>query len=107
MTRSTMHPAQRQAIEVIEALGFGTIERLQIRGGLPCFDPEQRITQSLKFDSDADFVSVNSGANLTLKKEFVLLFERLSRLGDGVVDIEVRHGIPFRLVLERRLEAFL
>jgi len=31
----------------------------------------------------------------------------LSRLLDGVVDIEVRHSLPFRLVLERRYEALL
>jgi hypothetical protein len=42
-----------------------------------------------------------------LKKEFESLFDQLNRLGDAVVDIEVRHSLPFRLVLERRIEALL
>jgi hypothetical protein len=31
----------------------------------------------------------------------------LSRLRDGAVDIEVRHSLPFRLVLERPFKELL
>jgi hypothetical protein len=30
------------------------------------------------------------------------VFDRFRGLGDGIVDIEVRHSLPFRLVLKRR-----
>jgi hypothetical protein len=94
-------------VELIEALGFGVIERLLIRGGLPCYDPEPRIVQAIKLDSESERQPARSDADLTLKKEFESLFEQLSRLRDGIVDIEVRHNAPFRLVLERRYEELL
>lgn len=48
-----------------------------------------------------------SHADLTLKKEFETLFNQLSRLGDAAVVIEVRHSLPFRLVMERRYRELL
>ena len=107
MTKSSLNPGQRQTVEIIEALGFGAIERLLIRGGMPCFDPEPRIVQAIKLDSEPERQSDPGCADLTLKKEFESLFDQLSRLRDGVVDIEVRHSLPFRLVLERRCEELL
>ena len=104
MTRSALKPAQRQTVEIIEALGFGVIERLFVRGGLPYFDPEPRIVQEIKLGSEPGRQSDLGDAALTLKKEFESLFDQLHRLRDCVVDIEVRHGLPFKLVLERRLK---
>jgi hypothetical protein len=107
MTKSSLNPVQRQTVEIIESLGFGSIESLWIRGGLPCFDPEPRIVQAIKLDSEPERKPDRSCADLTLKKEFESLFDQLSRLGDGIVDIEIRHSAPFRLVLERRYKALL
>ena len=106
MTKSSLSPSRRRTVEVIEALGFGVIEHLWIRGGLPCFDPEPRIVQEIKFGSEPGRPDL-SEADLTLKKAFESLFDQLSRLPDSVVDIEVRHSAPFRLVLERRYKALL
>src|SRR6266852_4422159 len=107
MTKSSLNPVQCQTVEIIESLGFGVIERLSIRGGLPCYEPEPRIVQAIKLDSEPERLPDRSCADLTLKKEFESLFEQLSRLRDGIVDIEVRHRAPFRLVLERRYEDLL
>jgi hypothetical protein len=46
-------------------------------------------------------------ADLTLKKEFESLFDQLTRLRNRVVDIEVQHSLPFRLVLERPYKELL
>ena len=107
MTKSCLNPGQRRTVEIIEALGFGVIERLLIRGGLPCYEPEPRIVQAIKLDSEPERQPDRGHANLTLKKEFESLFDRLSRLDDATVDIEVRHSAPFRLVLERRCKELL
>jgi hypothetical protein len=107
MTRSSLKPVQRQTVKVIEALGFGVIERLSIRGGLPCFEPEPRIVQAIKLDAQPLRDADNGHSDLTLKKEFANLFDYLSRLDDATVEIEVRHGVPFRLMLEHRCEALL
>jgi hypothetical protein len=107
MTRSSLNPDQRRTVEIIEALGFGVIERLLIRGGFPCYDPEPRIVQAIKLDSEPERQPDPGCADLTLKKEFESLFEQLGRLRDGIVDIEVRHSAPVRLVLERRYKELL
>lgn len=107
MTKSSLNLGQRQTVEIIEALGFGVIERLLIRGGSPCYEPEPRIVQAIKLDAELEKRSDGGHVDLTLKKEFESLFDQLNRLRDGVVDIEVRHSLPFRLVLERRVEALL
>ena len=85
----------------IQALGFRVIERLLICGGLPCYDPEPRIIQSIKLDVGTHGRSERSEADLTVKKAFEDLFDQLARLGNGYVGIEVRHGLPVRLVMER------
>jgi hypothetical protein len=94
-------------VNIIEALGFGVIARLFICGGVPCYEPEPRIVQAIKLDSEPGRQADRSCADLTLKTEFENLFEQLSRLCEGVVDIEVRHRLPFRLVLERRYKELL
>ena len=107
MTKSSLNPAQQRTVEIIEALGFGVIERLWLRDGLPCYDPEPRVVQTIKLDAESARQPEPVPSDLMLKKEFESLFNQLSRLHDGVVDIEVRHSLPFRLVLERRPEALL
>lgn len=107
MTKSFLSPGQRWTVEIIEALGFGVIERLSIRAGLPCYDPEPRIVQAIKLASGPERQSDRSCADLTLKKEFESLFEQFDRVRDGIVDVEVRHSLPFRLVLERRYKELL
>ena len=107
MTKSALNPDQRQTVEIIQSLGFGSIEHLCIRAGLPCYEPEPRIVQVIKLDSRLEQQLDRGHADLTLKKEFESLFDQLSQLGDATVDIEVRHSLPFRLVLERSLEALV
>jgi hypothetical protein len=107
MTKSSLDPRQHQILEIIDALAFGVIERLSICGGLPCTEPEPRIVQTIKFDSEPQRKPEPNHADLTLKREFERLFAQLARLGDGLVDIEVRHRLPFRLVVERRHEELL
>lgn len=102
MTKECLDPAQRRTLKIIEALGFGAIEHLSIRDGLPCYEPEPRIVQTIKLGSDSDQVFRSDDSSLTLKKELEDLFSQLGRIQAGVVDIEVRHGLPFRLVLARR-----
>jgi len=101
MTKSCLNPGQRRTVEIIEGLGFGVIESLLIRDGLPSYEPEPRIVQAIKLGSEPQRQTDCSYADLTLKKEFESLFDQLSRLENATVDIEIRHSLPFRLVVER------
>src|SRR4051812_3456192 len=107
MMKSALDSGQRRTFEIIDALGFGFIEHLRVHKGFPCFEPSPRIVQSIKLDSEPIPRRNAAHDDLTLKKEFETLFNQLNRLHEGVVDIEVRHSLPFRLVLERPPEALL
>jgi hypothetical protein len=102
VTKSSLNPGQRRTLEIIQELGFGRIERLSIRDGQPSYDyPAPRVFQEIKLGSECDRHLVSNPADFTLTKQFGSLFNQLSRLREGIVDIEVRHGLPFRLVVDR------
>jgi hypothetical protein len=104
MKRTCLESGQRRTLSIIENLGFGRIERLSILDGEPCYDPPPRIVQVLKLAADQGRAPRNSPD--TIEKTFQELFTALSRLRVGVVDIEVRHGLPFRMTLDRELREF-
>jgi hypothetical protein len=107
MTKSSLNPGQRRTVEIIEALGFGVVEGLLIRDGSPCFEPEPSVVQAIKLDSTPERSARRINADLTLKVEFERLFDELRQLHETVVDIEIRHRLPFRLVVKRRFEELL
>lgn len=102
MTKSSLNADECRTAEIIEALGFGVIGGLVIRGGSPCYEREPRLVQTIKLDLEPERQTERGCADLTLKREFESLFHRLHDLGDAIVDIEIRHGLPFKLVVERR-----
>lgn len=91
---------KRFLADIVQRLRFGVVERLAIRAGVPCYEPQPHVVQVIKLDSDLAELQDPLPSTLPLKKEFDNLFEQLSRLPDGFVDIEVRHSLPFRLTVE-------
>lgn len=98
MNRRSLHPSQLELLRVIEELGFGRIERVHVRGGKPQFEPAPDIVQEIKLASDVE-PRAQQYNNPHTKDEFERLFGELNRLGDGVVNIECRHGVPFKLAV--------
>ena len=105
MTRRSLNSAQRRLLDIIESLGFGHIERLNVRNGEPCFASPPRILEEIRLATEPEERADRNDLE-TLKKAIGDLYSQLSRLGEGVVDIEVRHSLPFRLVLERRISDY-
>lgn len=100
-TMSDLSPTYQRLQEVVQSLNFGRIERLMIRNGEPCYEQPPHIVEEIKLASGPDHRVDPSEAIFTLKKQFAVLFAHLKQVRDGFVDIEVRHGLPFKLVLER------
>ncbi len=101
MTKLSLSPEKRWTVEIIQQLGFGQIEQFSIRNGKPCFDPLPRVVEEVRLASDSERRPAANDADMTLKQEFENLFDHLKRLRTGVVVIEVRHSLPFRLIAER------
>lgn len=103
MNRSVLDPVQKRIVDVVEALGFGSIRRLTIRAGKPCLEPPPHIIQTVKLDSGCEQKVPPASADPALEREFENLFNSLTTLNETVVDIEVRHNRPFRLLIDRPL----
>jgi hypothetical protein len=101
LTKRSLDPFKLKLVEAIEELRFGRIEQISIRDGRPHYEQATQTVQEIKLGSETEPHVERTNADLTLKAEFERLFGQLDRLRDGVVDIEVRHGLPFRLVMRR------
>jgi hypothetical protein len=87
---------------MMQRLNFGRIESLLIRAGEPAFDPPPKLVQDIKIGGENGPRPELGRGDFALKSQVSELFEHLERLGNGSVTvIEVKHGLPFRLVIEQ------
>ena len=99
--KKDLSPSRRQLVELIERYRFSRIEHLEIRGGEPIFDPAPSVTEEIKFGAAEDAPPELSDGKF-LCAPIAELFHHLKRLGDGrIAAIQIRHGLPFRLYVER------
>ena len=86
----------------MQQLYFGKIEGLTIQARQPSFTPPPAITQEIKLGGDAAERKQPGNDDFALKQHATDLFDQFDRLPDGsVVAIEVRHGLPARLIVAR------
>jgi hypothetical protein len=97
--KSTLSPSRQKLLQAMQRNPFSNIETV-VRGGDPCFDPPPIIRREIKLGVDAPARTDSESGDFALKRAVTDLFEHLDRLCDGsVVMIEVRHGLPARLIL--------
>ena len=93
---------QQTLVRLCQSINFGRIEDLEIRSGEPVFSPTPRVLVSVDLGTDDGGRPEQDLGEFGLPKEMVRLLDRLSELGHGTVAlIEVRAGLPRRLVIER------
>ncbi len=101
MTKASLSAPRRRLLEIMQRLNFGRIEDLEIRGGDPVFSPAPRLVQDIKLGGENGPRPELANTDFVLKSQVAEFFDHLSRLGDGSVEsIEVKHGLPFKLVIE-------
>jgi hypothetical protein len=105
LTKSSLSTPQKRLLEILQKVNYGRVEDLSIRGGEPMFNPPPRIVRDVKLGAaDNGARPELESADFALKREHVELFESLRRLGDGAIEaIEIKAGLPFRLIIEERL----
>lgn len=101
MTKTSLSAPRRRLLETMQRLNFGRIEDLEIRNGEPMFNPAPRVVQDIKLGGENGPRPELGTADFALKSQVAEFFDYLSRMGDGSVEsIEVKHGLPFKLVIE-------
>jgi hypothetical protein len=80
---------------------FGRIEDLVVRNGEPVFDPSPRVVREIKIGGDNTIDPDRCGSDFLLKSQVRQFFLELLRLGDATIErVEVKHGLPFRVIVE-------
>ena len=99
----------RQAlVRLFQNVNFGHVDGLEVCGGEPVFNPAPAVFVELKLDAEETPRSERDLHTFDLRSEVVRLLAELDRLGNGTVErIDIRYGIPRRVVLQARLEGVL
>jgi len=102
LTKKTLSPAYQELLKLVQRHHFCEIQNLEVRGGEPVFDPAPRVMEFIKIGVENRSQPDPRKDDFVLRAPVLELFEHLTQLGDGrIAVIEVRRGLPFKLVVER------
>lgn len=97
--KTSLSVPRKKLLLAMQRNPFCNIETV-VSGGEPRFNPPPKITREIKLGIDAPARPSAEDAYFGLKRAVTDLFEHFDRLRDGTsVTIEVRHGLPARLIL--------
>jgi len=100
ITKVSLSGPRRRLLELLQRLHFGRIEGLVVRAGQSVFEPPPRVTREHKFGGDNGPHPDLNSPHAALKAQQVELLRTLDQIGDGIIDgLEVKHGVPFRMLL--------
>ena len=103
LSKSSLTKAQRDLVELCQQHPFSRIECLLVRGGEPVLTPPPRVIQKLRMGGDNSPRPESSLPDFWLKKQTIELLETIAKLGEGEIrSIEVAHGLPLVIEIERR-----
>lgn len=90
-------------------MNFGIIQRIRVHDADPVFDRHNVVLVDEKLDGNDAPRPEAELADFELAAELCRLMRRLDEIGNGIIErLEVRGGIPRRVVFESRLsELFL
>lgn len=99
-TKTSLSPARRRLVELMQRLNFGRIEGLAVRAGEPVLDPMPAVVREHKFCSDNGPRPEAAKPDCQLKNQVRDLMSLLDQIGDGSIAVlSVKHGLPFHAEL--------
>ena len=100
---ASLPPAKEHLVRLMQKLNFGQLQDLVVRDGQPVFYPPPRIVREVKFGGQNGPSPEAAKSDFALKTQVSELLAQLETLGNGVVQcLEVKHGLPFRMIVEER-----
>ena len=99
-----LSPQRRALVRLCQSIAYGQILDLHVRDKEPVFNPPPRLLLEIKLDSDSNARVESEITDFDLCDEACRLFDRLDQMTTGSVQrIEVRAGIPRRVLIEAKL----
>ena len=100
-TKSDLSPERRSLIERMQALNFGCIRNIEIRGGEPRFTPATTIQRLVRLGGQNQPRPEVALDDFVLKDKIVQLFDTFDQLGEGrILKLTIKAGLPFDMTLE-------
>jgi hypothetical protein len=101
-TKKSLSAPRRKLLELMQRYNFCRFENLQVRAGEPVFDSGLRVMQEIRVGGSNGPRPELCQDDFLLRAPVIEFFEHLNRVGEGRIPlIEVRYGLPARLVLEQ------
>jgi hypothetical protein len=101
-TKASLSDPQRRLLQAMQRLNFGRIEGLKIYNGQPVFHPAPRVIQDIKIGGENGPRPELNIDDFALKSAVIEFFDHLERIDNGTLEsIEVKYGMPFKLVIEQ------
>ena len=98
---SQLSPARQQLVRLCQALNFGAIRSLEVRGGQPIFEPAPVVVYDWKLEGDDPARLELNAADFDLRSEVCRMLAKLDQVGNGWIErIDVRAGLPRRMLIE-------
>ncbi len=95
--------ALQKLIAIMQRTGFGKVCGLQLINGQPQFQPAPLVLQDWKLDSMIAWRHQSYQSDFSLKVEHHRLIEIFDLIRNGsIAEIQIRHGLPFRVIAERQ-----
>jgi len=99
-----LSPARQSLIRILQEVNFGELQGIQVRDSDPIFDATSVVILDAKLDKEEVPRQELDLNDFALCTEVLRLMSRLDELKNGTIQrLEVRAGIPRRLVFESRV----
>jgi hypothetical protein len=99
-----LSPARQALVRVLQAVNFGELQGIPVRDGDPIFDDTSLVILDTKLDKEDVPRPERHLTDFALTAEMLRLMSWLDEFKNGTIQrLEVRAGIPRRLVLGSRL----
>jgi hypothetical protein len=99
-TKSSLSPAWRWLVELMQEIQFGAIENLHVQDGEPDLNRPPRVQREIVFGKENSVHPAHVKADFTLKAQHIELIEVLDRERKATVDrLVVQHGLPVRMTV--------
>jgi len=101
---SDLSPARQTLVRLCQTINHGGIENLRVEHAEPIFEPPPVVLKDVKLDSDEGLRPELALVDFVVSDEVLRLTKQLDELECGMLRrVEVRAGIPRRIVLESQL----
>ena len=102
ISHSSLSPARRRLVLLMQRINFGRLEHLLIQNGEPSFDDTLRVYREVKFCAENGPRPESAIADFVLRTQVVDLFNEIDRVGNGVIEsLSIKHGVPFGMSVEQ------